>query len=102
MSGSVLVTGAAGFIGSHLCEALLARGETVVGVDNFDPYYSAGEKRANLAGMQSLPRFSFREFDVQNVDGWAPVVAGVDRIVHLAALAGVCAPRWNNRCSMWP
>jgi len=39
MSGSVLVTGAAGFIGSHVCEALLARGETVVGVDNFDPYY---------------------------------------------------------------
>jgi len=91
MSGSVLVTGAAGFIGSHVCEALLARGETVVGVDNFDPYYSAVEKRANLAGMQSLPRFSFREFDVQNVDGWAPVVAGVDRIVHLAALAGVRA-----------
>jgi len=52
---------------------------------------SAVEKRANLAGMQSLPRFSFREFDVQNVDGWAPVVAGVDRIVHLAALAGVRA-----------
>ena len=91
MSGSVLVTGAAGFIGSHVCEALLARGETVVGVDNFDPYYSAVEKRANLAGMQSLPHFSFREFDVQNVDGWAPVVAGVDRIVHLAALAGVRA-----------
>jgi UDP-glucuronate 4-epimerase len=89
MSGVVLVTGAAGFIGSHVCEALLARGETVAGIDNFDPYYSPAEKRANLAALQAQPGFSFLEFDVRNGEGWAPVVAGVDRIVHLAALAGV-------------
>lgn len=91
MSGAVLVTGAAGFIGSHVCEALLARGETVMGIDNFDPYYSPVEKQANLAALHARPGFSFLEFDVRNVDGWAPVVAGVDRIVHLAALAGVRA-----------
>lgn len=91
MTGVVLVTGAAGFIGSHVCEALLARGETVAGIDNFDSYYSPAEKRANLTALQARPRFSFLEFDVRNVDGWAPVIAGVDRIVHLAALAGVRA-----------
>lgn len=91
MSSAVLVTGAAGFIGSHVCEALLARGETVMGIDNFDPYYSPVEKQANLAALHARPGFSFLEFDVRNVDGWAPVVAGVDRIVHLAALAGVRA-----------
>lgn len=91
MTGAVLVTGAAGFIGSHVCEALLARGETVAGIDNFDSYYSPVEKRANLTALQARPRFSFLEFDVRNVDGWAPVIAGVDRIVHLAALAGVRA-----------
>ncbi|HEX7118246.1 MAG TPA: NAD-dependent epimerase/dehydratase family protein, partial [Longimicrobiales bacterium] len=47
---SILVTGAAGFIGSHVVERLLARGERVVGVDNFDPFYSPAEKRRNLAG----------------------------------------------------
>ena len=91
MSGTVLVTGAAGFIGSHVCEALLARGETVTGIDNLDSYYSPAEKRANVAALQARPGFSFHEFDVRDADGWAPVVAGIDRIVHLAALAGVRA-----------
>ena len=50
---NILVTGAAGFIGSHVVEALLARGDTVAGLDNFDDYYDPARKRANVASLTS-------------------------------------------------
>jgi UDP-glucuronate 4-epimerase len=86
----VVVTGAAGFIGSHLTERLIADGCSVVGVDAFTPYYAAEDKEANLAGLADEPRFELVREDV--------VTAQLDRIladrptvVHLAAQPGVRA-----------
>ncbi len=60
---TILVTGAAGFIGSHLTETLLNRGETVVAIDNFNDYYDPARKRANIAGFRNHPKLSFYEMD---------------------------------------
>lgn len=89
----ILVTGAAGFIGSHLSERLCARGDDVVGFDNFDAFYLRGIKERNLAHLRRLPNFSLVEGDL-TVPGdlaRAFTAAGgkVDVVVHLAALAGV-------------
>jgi UDP-glucuronate 4-epimerase len=91
--GSVLVTGAAGFIGGHLASLLLGRGERVAGLDNFDPYYSPAIKRANVSRLAGAPGFFFAELDIRDGEGVRGLVReqGVDRIVHLAALAGVRA-----------
>lgn len=87
----ILLTGAAGFIGSHLAERLLAHGARVVGVDNFDPFYSPEEKRRNLAGA-----LEHRDFRLVEADCAEPHVLDAalgaedfDAIVHLAAKAGV-------------
>lgn len=86
----VLVTGAAGFIGSSVSEALLARGDEVVGLDNFDPFYDRSIKEQNIAELGASPRFVFEEGDILDEDLLDRVLArGVDRVVHLAALAGV-------------
>ena len=61
----VLVTGCAGFIGSSLCERLLADGHAVTGVDCFTPYYGRAIKEGNLAGFRAHPRFTFRELDLE-------------------------------------
>jgi UDP-glucuronate 4-epimerase len=82
----ILVTGAAGFIGSHLCESLLAAGHAVTGMDNFDPYYARAVKEANLAGPRGRPGFTFLEGDVVRD---ALPLEGVEAIVHLAARPGV-------------
>ncbi len=82
----VLVTGAAGFIGSHLCEALVSAGHEVLGFDNFDAFYPRAVKEANLAVLRGQPRFHFTEGDI--VRDPLPT-AGVDAIVHLAARPGV-------------
>ena len=90
----VLVTGGAGFIGSHLCERLIQRGDSVVVIDNFDPFYPARVKRQNLAGLLDHPRFRLLEVDIRELDGMesalaAAGVTAIDLIVHLAARAGV-------------
>ncbi|HZJ72188.1 MAG TPA: NAD-dependent epimerase/dehydratase family protein, partial [Planctomycetota bacterium] len=91
MAASILVTGAAGFIGSHLCEALLERGDRVIGLDNFNDFYDPAIKRANLAGPLARPGFALVEGDIRD----AAAVARVFRehaptsVVHLAAMAGV-------------
>jgi UDP-glucuronate 4-epimerase len=86
----VLVTGAAGFIGSHLSERLCARGDEVVGYDNFDAFYPRGAKEANLDGLRRDKRFSFVEGDIRDPAGLEKAFARrPDVVVHLAALAGV-------------
>lgn len=85
-----LVTGAAGFIGSHLTERLLKDGWTVVGVDSFDPFYDPRIKRSNIAGSLSHPAFRLVEADIRdNAAMERAVEPDTDVIVHLAARAGV-------------
>ena len=88
---SVLVTGGAGFIGSHLCEALLSAEREVVALDNFDDFYDADVKRANLAACRRSPRFSFVEGDIRDGETIDTLLGGgaVEIILHLAARAGV-------------
>ena len=89
---TVLVTGAAGFVGSHVAHALLARGERVVGIDNLNTYYDPSLKSARLARLTALNGFSFVQGDVSDraaVTGMAAQFGDIDRIVHLAAQAGV-------------
>jgi len=86
---STLVTGAAGFIGSHLSEAVVARGEEVVCLDSFDPYYDPAVKERNLAGLRASGRFVEIRGDIRDPDAWRRAPDGVDTVVHLAARAGV-------------
>lgn len=89
---AVLVTGAAGFIGSHVSLALLARGEDVVGLDNMNPYYDVSLKEARLARLVEHTNFSIAKMDVSDRDAVEALFASrpdIDRVVHLAAQAGV-------------
>jgi UDP-glucuronate 4-epimerase len=100
---AIVVTGCAGFIGSHVARALLARGERVLGIDNFDPFYPATLKRANLDRLTAAggPRFGFVEVDVADeraleaalrgaaFDGATVGGGGGAGVIHLAAKAGV-------------
>ena len=90
-SGVVLVTGGAGFIGSHLVEHLLARGMTVVSIDNLDSFYAPAIKRANLLQAQKSPNFTFVQGNILDKDLLDNVfkTQSVTRVIHLAALAGV-------------
>lgn len=88
----VLLTGAAGFIGSHVAERLCARGDIVVGFDNFDAFYPRALKERNLAALRTTPGFSLVEGDLTVVADQERAFAAADRpdiVVHLAALAGV-------------
>jgi UDP-glucuronate 4-epimerase len=88
---SVLVTGAAGFIGSTLVDRLLAEGRRVVGLDSFDPFYPESAKRRNLRAALAAPGFRLVEGDIRDPDALERAFAesGCDAVVHLAALAGV-------------
>src|SRR5215467_8265026 len=83
-----LVTGAAGFIGSHLCEHLLKAGHTVIGLDAFIPFYPRAVKEANLAGFRSHPAFRFHPLDLR-CDPLDDALAGVEAVFHLAAMPGL-------------
>ena len=89
---SILLTGAAGFIGFHVAKALLDRGERVVGIDNLNDYYDVRLKEARLDGLRGYPGFVFAGLDVADRDG---ILALVERhrdlrsVIHLAAQAGV-------------
>lgn len=93
MKATILLTGAAGFIGSHLAERLLAAGHRVIGVDNFDPFYPRAVKERNIAAVRAHAAFALGEIDLRDAGALAALVdaAGVriDAIVHLAAKAGV-------------
>jgi UDP-glucuronate 4-epimerase len=87
----ILVTGAAGFIGSHVAEALLNRGDTVVGLDNFNNYYDPARKRANVETALSHAHYRLIEGDVRDEQLLQDLFAGerFDKICHIAAMAGV-------------
>jgi len=87
----VLITGVAGFIGSHLAEALLARGDEVVGIDNFNDYYDPAIKRQNLAIAQASTAFQLHEIDICDEAALREVFSKTspEVVVHLAARAGV-------------
>ena len=83
----VLVTGCAGFIGSHVCEFLLKRGDAVLGIDNINSYYDVNKKLENLKVLKKYKNFEFRKeniCDTNSISEWKP-----EKICHLASMAGV-------------
>lgn len=91
MADTILVTGAAGFIGHSVARRLLDRGERVIGVDNLNAYYDPALKHARLATLAPWRAFRFEQLDVADTDAMKSLIAehGVRRVVHLAAQAGV-------------
>lgn len=87
----ILLTGAAGFIGMHTAQRLLARGDTVLGIDNLNDYYAVALKRARLEPLLPQPGFAFEQVDVADREAMAQLFAShrFDAVVHLAAQAGV-------------
>jgi UDP-glucuronate 4-epimerase len=97
----VLLTGAAGFIGSHVAERLLARGDEVVGLDAFDAFYPRSVKERNLAGLRGREGFSLVEGDLRVAADLARALARpIDKVIHLAALAGV-RPSLEQPARFW-
>jgi len=88
---SILVTGAAGFIGSRLALALLQRGDEVIGLDNFDPYYARSSKERNLVACFDFPRFRFVALDIRDADGLRNLLSRHEfsSVAHVAAMAAV-------------
>ncbi|MDP6546544.1 MAG: GDP-mannose 4,6-dehydratase [Phycisphaerae bacterium] len=88
----ILVTGAAGFIGSHTCAGLIADEHHVLGIDNFDPFYDRKAKESNLQGLLTADNFQFVEADIRDRDRMGELFAShepLDAVLHLAARAGV-------------
>ncbi len=88
---NVLVTGAAGFIGYHLCRQLCAKGYAVTGIDNLNDYYDVGLKTSRLTLLEALPGFAFRQMDITDKKSIDKLFeeTGFDYVVNLAAQAGV-------------
>jgi UDP-glucuronate 4-epimerase len=88
---TILVTGAAGFIGSHLAESLCRRGDMVIGLDNFNDYYDPALKRDNERRLNAYPNFRMVEADVRDREGMFDLFASeeIAIVAHLAAMAGV-------------
>ncbi len=88
---TILVTGAAGFIGSFVAQALIARGDNVIGVDNLNDYYPRSLKTARLALLEPNSSFKFYEADIADFEALTVIVknSGIKSIIHLAAQAGV-------------
>src|SRR6185436_19682578 len=87
---SILVTGGAGFIGSHLCERLIERGDRVTCFDNFDPYYDPDRKMRNLESVLGNPNFKLVRANIVDMGTLLDVMEQqrIDSVVHLAARAG--------------
>ena len=85
-----IVTGVAGFIGSHLAETILQQGDRIIGVDQINDYYNVNQKKANVAHLKQYSGFKFIEDDIQQLD-WSELLKDVDVIYHQAAQAGVRA-----------
>ena len=85
-----IVTGAAGFIGSHIAETLLKKGEQVIGIDEFNDYYDPFFKNKNVSFLNSYDNFALIEADIQFID-WNSLLKDVDVVYHQAAQAGVRA-----------
>jgi UDP-glucuronate 4-epimerase len=88
---TVIVTGAAGFVGMHVAERLLHRGETVIGVDDFNPYYDVALKDLRASRLAAYPAFRMVRADIADAEAMAELLrsSGAKRVVHLAAQAGV-------------
>src|SRR5690349_5118756 len=86
---NIVVTGCAGFIGSHVCEALLQKGYGVVGVDNFDPFYENKIKLQNLKELQTNENFFFYDCDIISERALSAIAQDFSAVIHLAAKAGV-------------
>ena len=91
----LVVTGACGFIGSHLCDRLLAAGHDVVGIDGFVPFYPREMKERNIASAKAEKRFTLHETLIETAPNLRSVLEGADAIYHLAAQAGV-RPSWGD------
>ncbi len=90
-----VVTGACGFIGSHLCDRLLGAGHEVIGIDGFVPFYPREMKERNIAGAKASPRFTLHETLLEESNELEAMLKGADAIYHLAAQAGVRAS-WGD------
>ena len=88
---NLLVTGAAGFIGSHVCEHLIKKGDHVIGIDNFDDFYTRKIKEFNLTDLSQSKNFQFYEADIRDSNALHAIFASnkINAVIHLAAKAGV-------------
>ena len=89
-----VVTGSAGFIGSHLCEALLRAGHSVAGIDCFTDYYASEQKARNQSALLTFPQYEFLALDLRR-DDVSGVVADADVVFHLAAMPGL-SRSWDD------